>query len=180
MIPFFKQWTTKNIVTFVIMVILLMLTVIASTFIADYENAKNEAIVDTEQLITDTQLSINKAENDAQAQLDEQLLQSSDDNALKADAIFRRDYTALYDNLNNIFLGTSEDNNDLLPDEQRQALPNGFVTLMYVNDTDLTSGYVYVVGPETAVYTFEAADNAITALNYKTTVDMGNVQIVQE
>lgn len=179
---FFKHWTKKQMARGIVGTVLLVLSVLVYTFISDYEAAKSETLDQATQQIEELRVDHLQQAQNTQSRIDEQLLQSSEEDVLKQDAQFRKDYSAFQVAIVDLVTGAES---DTYTDEAKQALTDigvssSSLVSAYVPNNDLSSGLLYFIEQPTNVFEFTYTDGVIDTLTHVNTLDTQEIQVENE
>lgn len=175
----FKKWTKTQVAIGVTLGIVLILSVLVYTFVSDYENAKANTLAQATVEINDLKGKQQQLAQNDQSRIDEQLIQSSQDDVLTKDAQFRQDYRELQQTFLSI---VTDDEGDAYTKEVQDAvlkedIKKTALVSLYVTDNDLHSGMVYYLGQPTHAFHFTYTDGVVTEMEHVNELTTHAVQI---
>lgn len=176
---FFRQWTKKQIAAGSVLLVVLLVVLFGYTFIADFEYAKSHTYQTMGEEITQEEAQQQQLVEQLHAQLDDQLLQSSEDSPVVRDAQFRDDFQTLQTIFIDLMIGENAAYIEEVKttfDEQNVS-PSSLVSV-YVDSTDMTNGYVYFIGNGLHVFSFTYEDGQVTGLTPIQEGQMEQIQVV--
>lgn len=177
----FKDWTKGQVLLGVIGVILLLLSIVAYSVISDYERVKDNTLTEMNQQIEIAQIQYVSEVESAQSRLDEQLLQSTNNNELTDDVAFRVAYIELQSVFYNVAYADSQAafSDDALATYNSADIDEYSAITIYISDNELSSGTVYYVAEETHAFEYSYIDGVVTDLTPVGTYAMQNI-IIEE
>jgi len=178
---FFRRWTKGQMTLGAVLIVVFVAVLMVYTFIADFEYAKSNTYSSMGDAITEEESRQQQLVSQLHAQLDEELIQSSENSPVVEDAQFRDQFETLQTTF--IQMMNNEDGNytedvKTVFDEQ-EVNPSSFVSI-YVTSPDMSSGHVYFVSDAVDVFSFTYEEEQLTELNHEQTTQFEQVEIVEE